>query len=255
MGKIRITEYELGGVIKTDRLVESSLEFRNGPKAEHLGPVRLDFYADNADDVQAYVEYLQQLVGIMPLPEKTKKPKLEKTLAPDKMEEVINVGLGKSKTQEDFIDYLRGLNFVFIDTDYLIDLAEKNEFPLELEKKYHKYQWMVRQIKVAKNPMNDKYDFTLMFGTIIVGEKKPKVLIFKGGHFDRRIELHWKDEAGINFKVKEKFYKFPKFMSYEERSKWRDEDRKKQTNPEYEPTKFFLKCEPFVKRLKPLKLK
>ena len=277
MGKIRITLFEglqavVDGdqmaLIKEDRLVESGLEFMNGPKDKHDGPIRIDFTMEHRDEVEGLVKYLSQLALDLPLSEKAKKTYERKTtpnalLEKEPIMQLIEDAFHKNKTQEKLVDYLKGLNFVFLTEEHLKEHFEANKFPWNLKKlkekkKVHphsKYQYMVRLLRLAKDPAKDKYDPQIAFGIKLIGDRVGKVIIYLFGKYHKTVEIHWEDAKEINFKVKEKFYKFPEAMIYLDRHKWRLEDRKLLNNPELTPSGFYERWKPFVTILKPQRAK
>lgn len=276
MGKIRITTYDDLSILPEDgatlvqledRLVEASTEFAAGPKKKHEGPIRIDYLMENRDDVEGLVKYLNELALDLPISEKAKKTYERKTQSSSLLEqeplmELITLALQKNKYQEDLIDWLRTYNFVFLSQEHIDELSKVpgKEFPWKLKldktkepkaKRLHtNYQFMVRQLKEAKDPRNNKYDPQLAFGFKLFGDKYPKVIIYLYGKYYKRIELHWKDAKEINFKIKEKFYKFPEAMTYPERAKWRVEDKKLLNNPEMQPSKFYLRWKEYITILK-----
>ena len=273
MAKIRITLFEglqavadgeQMALVKEDRLVEAGLEFMNGPKEKHDGPIRIDYLMEHRDDVEGLMKYLSQLALDLPLSEKAKKTYERKStsnslMEKDSLQQLIEDAFNKNKTQEKLVDYLKGLNFVFLTEEHLSELWQANKFPWELKKlkekkKVHphsKNQFMVRLLKLAKDPSKDKYDPQIAFGIRLVGDRVGKVLIYLFGKYHKTVEIHWENSKEINFKVKEKFYKFPEAMIYSDRHKWRLEDRKLINNPELTPTGFYERWKPFVKILKP----
>lgn len=293
MSKIRITLFEVdtadgdqpnasGLIITEDRLVEQKLEFKNGPDKAHDGPIRIDTLLEDKNSAEFLIIYLQQLIGNLPISEKEKTRSSKQLnslqpLATDSIQQLISDAFIKCKDQESLIDYLRGLNFAFFTYDHLKDICEKNEWPFKLKKKqidvpksdkgyriktlHGDYQFMARVMKLAKNPMNDKIDPQIFFGFKLIGEKRPKVLIYQLGKYVDTKELHWKEGEEVQFKVKEKFYKFPEPMTYKERANWRTEDRKvlfdpnKGTDQAYEPSKFYLRWKDYVIILKPQRTK
>lgn len=245
-------------VIKEDRLVEADTFFAAGVSETHDGPIRVDFLMENNSDAANLIVYLEKLMGKLPLNpkyERKTKTKENMPLERDAVEVLVEEAFEKCKTQNQLIEYLRGLNFVFLTYDYLKDICEKNKWGFETKKKAHQeYQWMARLLKQAKIPLNDKYDPQIYFGIKVVGELVEKVQIYISGSYEKTKALEW-DDTIVKFKKPEKFYKFPEPMSYKERATWRIEDRKLLNNPEYIPSKAYTRWKEFVTILKPLKLK
>lgn len=272
MAKIRLTTYELQTevtehwmVVKDDRLIEASVEFRNGPKETLGGPIRIDMLLSSAEETNGLITYLQQLQGKLPITEKKTRSSIKTTqpLAEDSIKQLLYQVFDQNKYQEDLVDKLRQLNFVFVTTDHLEDICKKHEWPFKRKKSkktgkrlHGDYQWMVRVLKLAKNPINDKIDPQIFFGIKLIGDKYPKVLIYLSGIYKETKELHWKDAVEVQFKVKEKFYKFPEPMTYEERAKWRVEDRKVLFGDgTYEGSAFYHRWKPYIDILKPQRKK
>lgn len=255
MAKIRITLKDPKDHTQVkDRLVEFATEMAMGPKDNHNGPIRIDCEVSTSDEVEALIHYLKQLTGKLPINEKpaAKTPKTT-SLEENSMNRIIE--LVKSKpNQDEVINYLREMNFAFVSFDHLKDICEKNNWQFNLKKESHQeYQYMVRVMRLAKDPKNDKIDPTLYVGFKLFGKRAPGFLLYTSGQFKEAIKMNWASDKEINFKVKEKFYKFPEPMSYEERAKWRAEDRKVvNSDGAYEGTPFYLKWKPFVTILKPL---
>lgn len=278
MSKIRITLLYPDHTLLEDRLVEAEPLFRNGADGMPPGPIRIDYFMETQEEVQGLIGFLQQLVGTLPLsPKQERKTKTKENmpLEQDAVQTLIEDALLKCKTQNELIEYLRGLNFVFITYDHLKDICEKNKWPFKLKtstntyivddkgrkhatkgiKRFHtNYQWMVRLLKVAVNPINDKIDPQIFFGIKLIGDLKERVPIYISGKFEKSLTMEW-DETKVNFKKPEKFYKFPEPMTYKERAQWRVEDRKLLNDPSYEPTKFYHRWKEFITILKPLKPK
>lgn len=256
--KIRITLFSKSDATTpvSDRLVSFSTEMAAGPKETHDGPFRLDVTLLSDEDTEQLMAYLKQLKGKMPIVDK--QPKITKTtnLEKDSMSKIIDTALDK-KTIDDMVTYLRDMNFAFFTHEHLKTITDKNGWAFDLkDPKHEKYQFMARVLRLAKDPKNDKIDPTIFFGIKLLGKRVDKIQVYVSGKHSSMVKMKWSDSSNINFKVKEKFYKFPEPMSYEERSKWRAEDRKVHTsNGEYEGTPFYQKWAPFVKRLQPLKLK
>lgn len=262
MPKIRITlldkttNAEIG-----DRLVESALEFSNGPKEKHDGPIRLATTLTDKTQVQGLIGYLQRLALDLPLDSKPTKRTYNKTtsLADEQKMDIIQL-VEKAETIEAAITLLRETNYAFHDFEHLQMICEKNNWKFKVKNpKHEKYQYMCRVLRLAKDPKNDQIDISLVFAIKLVGNRFDKILVFEGGKLTKTIKKAWAETKEIGFKVKEKFFKFPDPMTYEERAKWRVEDRKIQSAEEkgvdYTPSTFYTRWLPFIKRLKPAKTK
>ena len=256
--KLRITTLEDNGSYIQDRLVDAYTEMNSGPKVQHNGPIRIEVTLTNKQDVENFKNYLDRLVGNLPIKEQsvgrgrpstgskqlTESPR-EDILAD--VEKMVNEG----KSQQEIIKYLRELGFVFILTeDFLFhfpgfefnikdvgEATDNNQYP-------NSYSWMARCIKRAKDPKADKFDPMVIFGFSILGGPSKKIIpyLYKERKKPLRASVGKKT---ISFSQAE-FTKFPKYQLEEERLKFSAEMRQLMTNPEKKPSKFFLRWAPDV---------
>lgn len=261
--KMRVTLYhENTGELVSDRLVEQATEFMMGSKVHHQGPIKLEVNLTSQKEQDDFIKYLDQLRGILPLvdpkkPQKSASKSIDKMLSDkEPLTDLLNTVKAKCKSQEDLIKYLRDFNFKFIASNVVSDFSQENPEIIKFaaDSVYNKYQWMVRMMKEAKDPANDKYDWRLLFGIKIVGKEVPRVIVYLWGDFSEKLSLPWAKGKRINFKKVEKLYMFPEFMDYTERRRWRLENRKltahieaKGSDEGFEYSKFFEKYKPYVK--------
>jgi len=240
----------------SDRLVEQSTEMMKGPEEIHKGPISLEFNLYNQGEVDSMIDYVKKLRGVLPIEEKKKVGRKSKTvekMLSDKepLLDIIKLIKSKCKTQEDVVKTLREYDFMFVDHWTIQDVAKPDMITLREKDLEKDYQYMVRRIKEAKDPANDKFDWRLTFGIKIVGERIGVVQIYLWGEHSEYLKIPWDDKNKINFKKVEKIYSFPEMMDYVERKKWRMENRKVlkalENNVAYEPSKFFNKWKPYVK--------
>jgi hypothetical protein len=251
--KMRIKLFSNGKGLVEDRLVEQATELRIGPKHIHSGPMTIEFNLATQDDVDGMTNYIKKLKGFLPIEEKAKKPKtskLDKMLKEkEPLEDLLKLVEGKCKTQEALITELRQYDFRFIAADVINDLASKDQ--LTLEDRHQDWQFMVRMVKEAKVPQNDKYDWRLVFGIKFVGEKHNYVVVYLWGKKDHTHKIPWETPKKMNFKKVEKIYIFPPMMDYTDRKKWRIENRKiikaAEDKKELVPSKFYTKWSPYIK--------
>ena len=253
--RIKLVDPQTGALI-SDRLVAQATEFRNGPTEIHKGPMCIEFNLNSQEDVDGMVTYIKKLKGELPIAKPEKKSSTNKTLEKmlrdkDAIGDLINTIKTKSKTQEDIIKNLREYNFMFIDQSIAIDGPSKEQLTLRQKDIDRDYQYMVRRIKEAKDPANDKFDWRLVFAIKIVGERLDLVQIYYWGSWKESFKIKWEEPKKMNFKKVEKIYSFPEMMDYVERKKWRMENRKvlkhEAENKEYSPSKFYTKWKPYVK--------
>lgn len=250
--KLRVTLLnELGAVIQ-DRLVDANPEYYAGPKIQHKGPIRLEVTLANTQDINNFKQYLDQLVGNLPIkvqsagrgrPVSGSQP-LAETPREDILQEVTKMA-EEGKNQNEVIKYLRDLGFVFILTeDFLYyfkdfefkskDVGEKTDHGQYL----HSLAWMVRCIKRAKDPRTDKFDPMILFGfNIYEPSKKVVPYLYKERQKPLKIQ---NGPSTLSFTSVE-FTKLPKYMLESERLKFSVEQRQLILNPEKKPSKFFLR--------------
>lgn len=251
--KIRITLLEENGAVIQDRLVDSGLEFYQGPKIQHNGPVRLEVTLANKDDVQKLKDYVDQLTGTLPIkpvtigrgrPSSTSTQQIESPREDIllKVEEMAN----NKCNQMEVIKYLRELGFVFMLTEDFLHYFEDFPFntkdigkPTDNKQYLDSLSWMVRCVKKAKDPMVDKFDPMIIFGFNILRPSSRKVVpyLYKERKDPLRIDT---GKKVLSFNTVE-FTKFPKYMLEAERLKFSSEQRQLLQNPNKKPSKFFLR--------------
>jgi hypothetical protein len=264
--KLRIQLFNENGTPISDRLVEQNTEFYQGPKEKHQGPIRIEFSLENQEDVSKSILYLQKLATDMPLEVKKtenrgRKPG-DKTFQMDNSREVLLAeAYSTSKNQDEFIKTLRGHDFIFMDSDRLRQLIPE-AYEIK-DRHFDKYQWLVRVAKKAKDPRNDKMDLALLIGIVIMDQdnRDPKMVIYLNGTLKETLKLEIPKNA-ITFK-QTNLIKYPHYMLYEEREKWGVEHRLLLSNPDKQPSKFYLRWSKDItvgdelklpeKRLKPKK--
>jgi len=251
--RIKLVDPQTGALL-SDRLVAQDTELRMGPKDIHKGPMSLEFNLNSQEDVDGMIAYIKKLKGELPIEKAEKKSssskKLDKMLSDkEPLLDLIKSVEAKAKNQEQLINMLREYNFMFVAADVIQDMATPEM--ITLKDNHLCYQFLVRRVKEAKEPANDKFDFRLVFGVKIVGERFEKVQVYLWGKWDHYIKMPWEKAKGINFKKVEKVYIFPDFMDYTDRRKWRSENRKKikaeEKKTEFKPSKFYNKYSPYVK--------
>jgi hypothetical protein len=247
--KMRIQAFNEKGLMLQDRLVEMATELRAGPKEKIEGPLTMEVTLYNQSETQEFIDYLQRLTGLLPIEEKVKKIKKPKDeMLGDKhpIEDLVNEAKAKAKTQEELMTLLREKwDFRFIDSSYIEEFVPKEQ--ITLKSNHLEYQFMVRMYREAKAPANDKYDWRLAFGIKIVGDKIDKVQVYLYGKYESTWKKPWDKPKEHNFKKVNAIYIFPDFMTYEERKKWRTENRKKQKDPNFKTSKQFDRWTPYVK--------
>lgn len=242
--KIRIQLFNQGGALVSDKLLEQGGAFYSGPKEIHSeGPIRIEFTLIDQRDTEEAIVYLQKLRGILPLEEKLKKRKdaTSVDLVSDYLKIEEHIKPENFKTQDDLVFYLRDLGFVFLMEDHLSQLG----LPIEIKPLHKEFQWMIKQIKRAKNPKADKYDPTLVIGMAIWGERTEKVVVYLEGKFKKSHKIPVASKPKFTFDHTE-MMKFPDFMNDEEREKFRIEHRIYKAHTAQPLSKFYLRWAPYV---------
>ena len=243
--KLRIQLFDDEGKLINDRMVSQDPEFNVGPKETHNGLFRIEFTLENQDDIERCKTYLDKLVGNLPLESKTKKAKKE--LIPDDpnyRENLLAEVLALDPLDQDIlISYLRKKGFVFRTWDYLSMVDLKGVAPKDRHQE--EYQWMIYEIRSAKNPKSDKLDPMLMFGIKLVGERSEKVIVYLNGEYEGVHKIPLPEKPKEVFK-KTTMQKFPEFMVEDERTKYQIELRSYQLNPEKKISKFFNRWMKYV---------
>lgn len=256
--KIRVQAMDEDGIVLNDRLVDQYIEFLNGPKESHKGPLRVEVTLMNKEDVNSFKAYLDKLVGDLPIKKITGRGRpannaTEEMNSPreDILQDVEKL-ISEGKDQDQVIKYLRDLGFVFLLTEDFLwyfpnfqfrggDIGTKTDngqYPSS-------YSWMVRCIKRSKDPKTDKYDPQIIFGFQIMGERSSKVIpyLYKERKKPFRVEIPKKNALSFN---NTEMTKFPKYMREDERLKFSTEMRQLMVNSEKKPSKFFHRWFPDV---------
>lgn len=241
--KMRVSLLDKNLVKVEDRLVTMDIELNSGPKEKHKGPICVELTLRDQDDVSRFKEYLDRLVGDLPIPEKKvyKSGKKAATLLDEEpLKDFLKQVEKKCTTLDALIKYLREKGFIFVTHQFLLDMPDLTISGIKIKDAHNQHQFLIRRIKEAKNPMNDKFDPQLIFGVKFAPEKKKWAKVYLYNDFLKSLEIDWEKKSDINFK-KIKLTKFPPYMTREERDKYRVEERKYQLNPELEKSKFWIR--------------
>lgn len=133
---------------------------------------------------------------------------------------------------EKLIEFLRSLDFFFATMTEEIDAVQLHK----------KYVWMIRHKR--RNP--DSLDLSIMVGIKMWGKKNDKVLVYHKGAWFRTLHVPWKDKADINFRKITVRLKFPDYLNYDERRKWRAQHHQQLKDPTRTPTEWYKKILPDV---------
>lgn len=251
--KLRITTLEDNGSYIQDRLVDAYTEMNSGPKVQHKGPIRIEVTLTNKQDVENFKNYLDKLVGNLPIKEpsvgrgrpSTGSKQLTESPREDILADVEKM-VEEGKSQQEIIKYLRELGFVFILTeDFLFhfpgfEFNSKDVGEATDNKQYpNSYSWMARCIKRAKDPKADKFDPMVIFGFSILGGPSKKIIPYL--YKERKKPLRAQVGKNVISFSQAEFTKLPKYMREDERIKFSTEQRQLLLNPEKKPSKFFMR--------------
>lgn len=250
--KLRVTLLEDNGSVIQDRLVDATAEYYTGPKLQHKGPIRLEVTLANTQDIDNFKNYLDKLVGNLPIKVPTAgrgrpvngSTQVIETPRENILSEVIQMSK-EGKNQTEVIKYLRELGFVFILAedflyyfpDFQFKLKDIGE-PTDNKQYPNSLAWMVRCIRKAKDPRTDKFDPMILFGfNIQKPSRKVVPYLFKERQEPIKIET---GKKVLSFNTVE-FTKLPKYMLESERLKFSVEQRQLLLTPDKKPSKFFLR--------------
>ena len=245
--KLRIQLFDSDGRMLNDRLVTQDPEMVVGPKLAHDGPLRIEFTLETKDDIEKAKDYLDRLVGNLPLSVKKAK-KLNKDLGEDVnfRQALLDNIIIPADNQDTLIGILRNEGFVFMMSDYLITFDDLGLQIKDVHK--DKYQWMIRLIKPGRNPRSDKFDPMLVIGIQLLPEHNEKVVVYMDTKFHKSYKIPVPSKPKEVFK-KTTMLKFPPYMVEKEREKFRYELRQYELNPERNYSKFFIRWKEWVENL------
>lgn len=242
--KIRIKKLDAEGIVLDDRMVDQNTEFSIGPKENHIGPLNIDMVLEDQTDVDKAIDYLKKLTGYLPIPKKGepgkrgRKPGAVKVIDENYRENFLQETLEKSKNQDVFINTLRENGFVFIESEHLLTIIPESYEIKQIHLK--KYQWMLLQTKLAKNPKADKFDPTILVGIIILpdNDRSEKMVWYKNGEYEGKLVSEVPKKNPLSF-METNLIKYPHYLNYDEREKWGTEHRLLLNDKERKPTKFY----------------
>lgn len=249
--KMRLQLYDPDFNMLSDKLVAQDTEMYHGPAEPHSGPLKVEFCLFQREDVDQCITYLQKLTKLIPIETKVRKVKKTSTNSEDGRDNFLETIKGM-ETQDALINFLREEGFIFLSSEQ----AEDYEL-FVVPDEQRDFQWMLKLVREAKDPKNNKYDLTIKVGIKILGEKTDQVILY---HFSEGsvIETPWRNpNKPANYR-KLGMAKFPDYMVADERMKfskelaiyrrWKelpDADTKPLMGPE-DFTKAFKRWTPFV---------
>lgn len=251
--KMRIQLFDKEFNQLSDKLIAQDTEMYHGPAEKHEGPIKVEFCLFERDDIAQCLAYLQKISGSIPLDTKVRKIKASTPSSLETERETLLTTIRELENQDELIKFLRDEGFVFLSTEQVEDYGL---FPIAEDDT--EFQWMLKLVREAKDPKNNKYDLTLRIGIKIIGEKQEKLILI---NFDEReiVETPWKNPTKSTNYKKLGMAKFPTFMVSEERMKfskelaqyrrWKELPTSETKPPKYSAedfTKAFKRWTPFV---------
>ena len=240
---VRIQLFNDGGMI-SDRLITQISEFYQGPKEVHNGPLRIEFTFEDSGDVEGAIDYMQKLIGLVPLKEKSTQGRKageidnDKTFSQDKNKILAEVIENNRSNQDDFIKALRAMGFVFVTGDYLKYIIPE-EYQIK-ERHIQEYDFLVRKTKEAKDPKNDKFDPQIIIGISMSTSRKDKMVSYIYGEMGSPFKIRVPEKNPMKAS-KTNLIKFPAYMEEDERLKWGIEHRMLFNTPGKKPSKFYMR--------------
>jgi len=252
---ILIQLFDSTGMI-SERMVQQGPEFYNGPKEKHKGPMRISFTVEDQEDVIGVMGYLEQLALQAPLKSNKSATRVSKDTSEvdldNSLEVVLEEAIKAAKGDQDkFIQHLRGLDFVFLDS---AGLKLKIPESYSIKKRHlESYQWLIRISKIAKDPRNDKYDPQLLIGISIFEERVEKMVVYLYGEMYKTLKIALPAKKAMDY-TKTNLIKYPHYMNEDERFKWGVEHRLLFNDPNKPMSKFYRRWVKDVKVGDELKL-
>lgn len=118
---------------------------------------------------------------------------------------------------EKVIEGLYDLNYRFVSTNWLESEAE-----IGWKKKEHKLnQHLIRLDHIDKDPLNDIYNFNLIFGIRFFDKRMPDIQVYYEHVWIETIPKEWARKATQNMQKKKIPLTFPEIMSIQDRIDWR----------------------------------
>lgn len=245
--KMRIKLLDKNLIVSSDRLVDQDIEFKTGSLVKHKGPIGIEVTLRNKGDIESLKTYMEQLAGELPIAErkvyKTGKKASSSLLDEGHLEDMLKEMERKCKSLDDMVKYLRERNFKFVTSQFIQDKG----FKTIIRGSHLDKQFMVRCLKEAKDPKNDKFDPQLLIAVDFM-PKGPNAKVYMYDKFLKTLVMEWDKKSDINFK-KIVLTKFPTYMIAEERERYRAEERKYQIDPKLEKSKFWLRWNPAVEEV------
>lgn len=228
--KLRIQLFDDEFNMLSDRLVTQYTEMNRGPEKPHKGPLKIEVCLFTKEDVDLVKAYLAMLQGEIPiLSDKSKRGRKKIPKSTEGFRDHMAKEMESYSTLAETITVLRNNGFVFSSLELLKDMG----YPIQVSKIYKKYRFMVRLMRAAKNPVNDKYD-----PSFLVGIRGGKVIGLSGE--DVLFQKEFKEDANKMIKIPAKAkVRFPSYLNQDERNKFRAEMQLLKEDDTKNPTGFY----------------
>ena len=221
-----------------DRLVSQDTELYKGVKELWEGPLKVEVCLFQKSDVETFKEYLDKLVGNLPLdPPKKKRGRTKfKVSSPSYREELAEM-VKKEADMGTVVANLKETGFIFTSVEFLKDLGLPIAMPEDLS--YEDYRWLVKLTRKAKNPLRNKYDVSVLVGVQKFKKDKVEFVVVSAGELLVQVNgiAQPKDiKVPPRFKVK-----FPHFLTPDERVKLSLEigELRKEGNKDQKPSPLY----------------
>lgn len=224
--KIRVQKLDSELRVISDRLVDQYTELLKGPEEPHDGPLRIEAVLLDQETVDRFKEYLDKLKGILPtnVPLKTKTPG-QITQKVNEFQDIYKL-CKAAPDMEKVIEILHEHNFRFISDQLLEDHDLKIEVKDDVKLIAKTHQMMVKVLRYAKDPQNDKFDLDMMVLIQFIAKKPSEMVYFvRKGQLKAQFDKPWSKSAA-NMKEKKIAMVFPQYMTIDERKEWRALRRK-----------------------------
>lgn len=238
--KIRIQKFDSDFNMLEDRLIGQDRELTRGPEEKHMGPLKLEVCLFEQEDVDNFITYIKRLQSDLPLEEKL--PKIKKALAePGNFRLSIIDAIKGLEDGSKLNDLLAEHGFIPIALGFLQDAG----YNVKVDPVHRGYDFWVRLLKKAKNPINNSYDASLLIG---IGKKR--IVAYDGT--EKVLNLELEGENALTIKVPKLVkLKLPDHLIPEERNRFRIEIEALENDPGLEPSKFYRRWIWDVKKINP----
>ena len=239
--KFRIQAFDTDFNMIQDRLLGQDSEFSQGPKESHKGPLKIEVCLFEQEDIDRFTQYLERLRKDIPIKEKgarrlRRKVKVEGPTPNEALIDTLHIILEAGELNQ----FLKDEGFVYTNPQLIGDLKLPIAYPKGVD--LEDYRLLVKLVKKSKNPLNNKYDCSLIILTERTGDG---LIVCHLG--ETVIQKTIMDLSKNTIKVPKSMNTvFPEYMTLEERNKFRIEKAKLEEDPDKQPSAFYRRWVHFV---------